>query len=98
MRINHKCYVGGSSRLDIMEFEELQFRLHEVGVSVPDGTLRRWATIITFKLRGTPVRAQDMNRIRLSGSVRMETRPCIKRTGTRAVALLTEPDRGTTMQ
>ena len=44
MRINHECYVGGSSRLDIMEFEELQFRLREVGVSVRDGIFDRWAT------------------------------------------------------
>ena len=56
------------------------------------------ATIITFKFRGTPVRARDMNRIRLSGSVRTETRPCIRRTLTRAAAHLTGLGRGTTIR
>ena len=56
------------------------------------------ATIITFKLRGTPARAQETNHIRRSGSVWMETRRCIKRTSTRAAALLAEPDHGATIQ
>ena len=44
------------------------------------------------------MRAREKSHIRRSGSVKTETRRCCKRTGTRAVALSTEPDRGTTIQ
>jgi len=52
------------------------------------------ATTTTSKFRGTLVRAPEKNHIQRSGSVRTETRRCIKRTGTRPAALLPELDRG----